>query len=142
MNLALHLLLRADAGASHAASLLSRSGYLVSRVEDDALAERLAGAPHIAGVVVDLPALPAIQFGRKLTARYGEGKIVLVVITAAVPTARKALPSALVLTPFEVEDDLISTIDLALAAHSPMSSFHSRGFSRMNASIMATQRGS
>ena len=38
------------------------------------------------------------------------------VITPAVNAVRRALPSALTLTPFEVADDLISTVDLALAA--------------------------
>jgi hypothetical protein len=115
-HLAPHLLLRADAGASHAAALLRSAGYLVSRIEEDGLAEEIAGAPHIDGVVVELPALAAIQFGRRLAARYGAGNVVVAVITPAVNTVRRALPSALTLTPLEVADDLISTVDLALAA--------------------------
>ena len=113
MHLAPHLLLRADSGASLAAALLRAAGYIVSRVEDDALAEQLAGAPHIDGVVVELPVLAAIQFGRKLTARYENA--VLLVITPAGNAVRRALPSALTLTPLETVDELISTVDLALA---------------------------
>jgi len=113
MHLAPHLLLRADAGTSRAGALLSAAGYLVSRAVDDDVAVRLAGSPHIDGVVVERPALAAIQFGRALTARYAG--IVLVVITPVPETVRRLLPSALALTPVEVADDLISTVDLALA---------------------------
>lgn len=114
-HLAPHLLLRAEPGASPAAALLRAAGYLVSRVEDDALAEQLAGAPHVDGVIVELPVLAAIQFGRKLAARYGDGNVLLLVITSAVNAVRRALPEAMTLTPFETADDLISTVDLALA---------------------------
>jgi hypothetical protein len=115
-HLAPHLLLRSDAGASHAAALLRSAGYLVSRIDQDGLAEEIAGAPHIDGVVVELPVLAAIQFGRRLTARYGAASPVVLVITPAVNAVRRALPAVLTLTPFEVADDLISTVDLALAA--------------------------
>lgn len=114
MHLAPHLLLRADAGTSRAGALLSAAGYLVSRVDDDEMAVRLAASPHIDGVVVERPTLPAIQFGRALTERYPD--IVLIVITPVVDTLRRVVPSAIALTPFDVADDLISTIDLALAA--------------------------
>jgi DNA-binding NarL/FixJ family response regulator len=117
MHFAPHLLLRADAAAaSPAAALLRAGGYIVSRVDDDALAEQLAGAAHVDGVVVELPALASIQFGRKLAARYGEGTVLLLSITPAVQTVQRAVPSALAMTPRDVADDLISTIDLALAA--------------------------
>ena len=114
MHLAPHLLLRADAGTSRAGALLSAAGYLVSRAGDDDLAVRLAGSPHIDAVVVERPALAAIQFGRALTARYPG--VVLVGITPVAETVQRLLPSALALTPVEVADDLISTVDLALAA--------------------------
>jgi hypothetical protein len=114
VHFAPHLLLRADAGTSRAGALLSAAGYLVSRVEEDELALRLAGSPHVDGVVVERPALATIQFGRALTARYAG--IVLVVITPVTESVRRLVQSALALTPFDVADDLISTIDLALAA--------------------------
>jgi len=114
-HLAPHLLLRADAAASRAAALLRAGGYIVSRMDDDALTEELAGAPHVDGVVVELPALATIHFLRKLTARYGAGSVLAVAITPAVQTLQRAVPSALALTPREVDDDLISIVDLALA---------------------------
>jgi len=116
MHLAPHLLWRTDAGTSRAAAMLRAAGYIVSKVEDDAHAEPLAGAPHVDGVVVELPVLAAIQFLRKLDARYGAGSVLAVVITPSVQAVRRAAPSAIALTPLEVEDDLISTVDLALAA--------------------------
>jgi len=116
MHLAPHLLLRTDAAASRAGALLSSAGYLVSRVDDDAMGERLAGSEHIDGVVVELPSLAAIHFVRKLNARYGAGGIVIVVIAAAPELLRRAVPSVLALTPFEIVDDLISAVDLAIAA--------------------------
>jgi len=115
-RLALHLLLRTDGGASRAAALLRAAGYLVSRIDDDGLAERLAGAPHVDAVVVELPALAAIHFGHALAARYGAGELVVLVITPAADTVRRAVPAALVLTPLDLDDDLVSTIDLALVA--------------------------
>ena len=120
MHLAPHLLLRADAAASPAGALLRAAGYIVSRVDDDALAEELAGAPHVDGGVVELPALATIQFGRKLAARYGDGNVLLVAITPTVQAVQRAIPTALALTPRAVEDDLISTVDLALAARQRM----------------------
>ncbi|HEY6138275.1 MAG TPA: hypothetical protein VI670_10975 [Thermoanaerobaculia bacterium] len=116
MHLAPHLLWRSEAGASRAAALLRAAGYIVSKVDDDAHAEPLAGAPHVDGVVVELPVLAAIQFVRKLDARYGEGSVLTVAITPSVQAVRRAAPSAIALTPLEVDDDLISTVDLALAA--------------------------
>jgi hypothetical protein len=114
-HLAPHLLLRADAAASRAAALLRAGGYIVSRMDDDALAEELAGAPHVDGIVVELPALATIHFLRKLTARYGAGSVLAVAITPAVQTLQRAVPSALALTSREIDDDLISIVDLALA---------------------------
>ena len=115
MHLAPHLLLRSDAAPSNAAILLGAAGSVVSKIDDDGVAEMLAGSPHIDGVVVELPAGPAIRFGRKLEARYGTEAPLTLMITSARDTVRRALPSVPVLTPFEVADDLISTVDLALA---------------------------
>jgi hypothetical protein len=89
---------------------------MVSKINDDAIAEQIAGAPHVDGVVVELPALAAIAVVRRIKARYGHS-VVMLVITPAAETVRRALPSTPVLRPAEVEDDLISTIDLALVAH-------------------------
>ncbi len=115
MHLAPHLLLRTD-GPSRAGALLASAGYLVSRVDDDVKGERLAGSAHIDGVIVELPTLAAIHFVRRLHARYGAGGGVVIVITPATDLVRRVVPAALAITPFEIADDLISTVDLAVAA--------------------------
>ena len=111
-----HLLLRADTGASHAATLLRTAGYMVSKVDDDATAERLAGAQHVDGMVVELPALAAIAVVRRIEAMY-QHHVVIIVISPAADTVSRLLPSARVIGPEAAEDDLISTVDLALVAH-------------------------
>lgn len=114
--LAPHLLLRTDTGASHAATLLRTAGYLVSKVDDDGTIEQIAGAPHVDGVVVELPAHAAIAIGRRIQERY-RGSIAIVVITAAIETVKRALPSARVVRPNDADDDLVSMVDLTLVAH-------------------------
>jgi len=111
-----HLLLRADAGASHTAALLRSAGYMVSKINDDEVLEQIAGAQHVDGVVIELPELAAIAVARRIEARYGRN-VVMLVITPSAETVRRALPFTLVLRPAEIDDDLISTIDLALVAH-------------------------
>lgn len=111
-----HLLLRTDTGASHVATLLRTAGYMVSKVNDDATVERISGAPHVDGVVVDLPALAAIALVRRMNALHRRD-VVLVVISAAPASVRRALPSVRVIRPEEVDDDLVSAVDLALVAH-------------------------
>jgi CheY-like chemotaxis protein len=108
-----HLLLRSP-GPCRAAQLLSSGGYVVSKVED-ALALRLAGAPHIDGTVIHLPVLDTIRLGRALETRYGAASLVIVAITASADAVRRALPFARVLTPPDVEHDLVSAVDLAIA---------------------------
>jgi hypothetical protein len=111
-----HLLLRADTGASHVATLLRTAGYMVSKVNDDATVERISGAPHVDGVVVELPALAAIALVRRMKALHHRD-VVLVVISTAPASVRRALPSVRVIRPEEVDDDLVSAVDLALVAH-------------------------
>jgi hypothetical protein len=114
LQLAPHLLLRADTGASHSATLLRGAGYIVSKINHDTLAERITGAPEIDGVVVELPALAAIAAVRRIEAY--RRNAVIVVVTPEVDAVRRALPSAKVIRPGEVDDDLVSTVDLALVA--------------------------
>jgi hypothetical protein len=109
-----HLLLR-SLGPSRAAELLSSGGYLVSKV-DHALALRLAGAPHIDATIIHLPVLDTIRLGRALETRHGAANLVIVAISPSADAVRRALPLARVLTPRDVEDDLVSTVDLAIAA--------------------------
>ena len=111
-----HLLLRTDAGMSHTATLLRTAGYMVSRVNDDAIVEQLAGAPHVDGVVVDLPAMAAIAVARRIDTRYGQ-RVAMLIITPQAETIRRAMPLTPVLKPSEVDDDLISKVDLSLVAH-------------------------
>jgi hypothetical protein len=110
-----HLLLRADPGASHVATLLGTAGYMVSKIIDDATMERISGAPNVDGVVIDLPVLAAIALVRRIEALHGQD-VVIIVIAAAVETIRRALPSVRVIRPEEIDDDLVSTVDLALIA--------------------------
>jgi len=109
-----HLLLRADAGASRTAALLRTAGYIVSKVNDDAILEQIVGAPHVDGVVVELPAMAAIAVTRRIEARYGRN-VAMVIVTSSADAVRRALPSTPVLRLTDIDDDLISTIDLALA---------------------------
>jgi response regulator RpfG family c-di-GMP phosphodiesterase len=111
-----HLLLRTDAGASHTAALLRTAGYMVSRIDDDAIVEQLAGAAHVDGVVVELPAMAAIAIARRIDARYGQ-RVAMLIITSSADTVRRAMPSTPVLKPAEVDDDLVSMVDLSLVAH-------------------------
>ena len=111
-----HLLFRADPGASPAAALLRSAGYMVSKIDDDDLVEQIAGDDHVDALIIELPALAAIAVGRRIEARYGHSLVVLV-ITQAPDAVRRSLPSAHTIRPSDVEDDLISTIDLALVAH-------------------------
>jgi response regulator RpfG family c-di-GMP phosphodiesterase len=111
-----HLLLRADAGGSNASALLRNAGYQVTNISNDVVAERTAGVPEVDGVIVELPAIAAIAVARRIEARYGH-KVVVLVITPAVEAVHRVLPSTPVVSPAEVDDDLISTIDLALVDH-------------------------
>jgi len=98
------------------ATLLRSGGYMVSKINDDATVERISGAQHVDGVVVELPALAAITLVRRMKA-LPQRDVVLVVISAAPASVRRALPSVRVIGPEEVDDDLVSAVDLALVAH-------------------------
>ena len=110
-----HLLLRTDRSVSQPAELLCAAGYMVSKIDDDAVVETLAGEPHVDGVVLDLPVLRAIALGRRIEGRYG-GNVVQLIIASPAETVRRALPSVSVLPAALIGDDLVSGIDLALVA--------------------------
>src|SRR3954452_8538499 len=110
-----HLLLRTDRAVSHAAEVLRSAGYMVSKIDDDAVVETLAGEPHVDGVVVELPVLRAIALARRIDARYGSD-IVLVIIASPAETVRRALASVPALSPAVIGDDLVSAVDLAFVA--------------------------
>jgi hypothetical protein len=110
-----HLLLHTKKRPSPAAALLRDAGYVVSMIDSDESSNRSADDPDVDGVVFDVPAVGAIGAVRKITSRYGSA-VALLVITQAADAVRRALPSIRVMKPSEVSDDLISTIDLALAA--------------------------
>jgi hypothetical protein len=112
-ELAPHLLLFADSGASHAAMLLRTAGYMISKV-DLADAERTACAPDVDGIVVQLPAIPAIAVVRRIESYRRDTGIV--VITTESETVKRVLPSAHVIQLDDLDDDLVSMVDLALAA--------------------------
>jgi imidazole glycerol phosphate synthase subunit HisF len=92
--------------------LLRAAGYLVTSVGHDCANELFADAD---GVVVELPALTTIATVRKIESRFGRDLVV--VITPAVDAMRRVLPSARVVRSSDIDDDLVSTIDLALAAN-------------------------
>jgi hypothetical protein len=62
-----------------------------------------------------LPALRAIALARRIQVRY-RGRVVMLIIASPAETVRRALVSVPVLSPAQMGDDLISAIDLALAA--------------------------
>jgi hypothetical protein len=111
-----HLLLRTEPGTSHTAALLRTAGYMVSKINDDAIVEQLAGAAHVDGVVVELPALAAITVARRIDVRYSQ-RVAMLIITSSADTVRRAMPSTPVLKASDVDDDLVSKIDLSLVAH-------------------------
>lgn len=113
-----HLLLHTDHRPSQAGMLLRNAGYVVSMVGDDDPTDLNVDDPDVDGLVVDVRALGAIAVVRKITARSRPGVVVLV-ITHAPDAMRLALPSIRVIKSSDVGDDLISTIDLALASHQP-----------------------
>ncbi len=108
-----HLLLRTDNGTSRAAELLRTAGYMVSKVNDDGILELIADAPHVDGVVVELPAMAAIAAARRIQAQ-SIRSVAMVIITSSAEAVRRALPSLPVLRSAEIDDDLISTVDRAL----------------------------
>jgi len=116
MSLVPHLLLRTEGRTSRTAALLRTAGYMVSRVDDDDIVEQIAGAPHVDGVVVELPAMAAIAVARRLEVRYSH-RVAVLIITPSPETVRRAMPSMPVLKATDIDDDLISKIDLSLVAH-------------------------
>jgi len=110
-----HLLLRTDAGASHTAALLRTAGYMVSKITDDIIVEQLAGAPHVDVVVVELAALASIAVARRIEARFGQ-RVAMIIITSSAEAVRRVMPSTPVLKPTEIDDDLVSLVDLTLVA--------------------------
>ncbi len=103
-----HLLLLADREAPRTATLLRAAGYAVSAINHPAMVE-----PLDVGVVVELPALAAISIVRRIEARRRD--VPILVISAEAESLRRALPSVRVIRPDDVDDDLVSAVDLALA---------------------------
>lgn len=110
-----HLLLRTDRAVSPAAEMLRAAGYMISKIDDDAVVETLAGEPHVDAVVLELPALRAIALARRIETTYGRN-VVLLIIASPAETVRRALLSATVLSAAQIGDDLVSGMDLALAS--------------------------
>jgi hypothetical protein len=95
--------------------MLRSAGYMVGKIDDDAIIETLAGASHVDGVVVELPVLRAVALARRIEVRYGRS-IVMVIISSPVETVRRALAAVPVVSPAAIADDLVSAVDLALVA--------------------------
>jgi hypothetical protein len=109
-QLAPQLLLLTDAGAPRTATLLRAAGYAVNAIRRSTTAEPLGD-----GVVVELPALAAISIVRRIEARRSD--LPIIVISADSESLQRALPSVRVIRPDQVDDDLVSAVDLALAAN-------------------------
>ena len=93
-----HLLLRANPDTpSEIAIALRDANYLVSRVDDDALACALVGFEHIDGVIVDLPPLDAANFSRKLA------------------SAPRRVPAVVVSSAHADHAEIVSYVDLLMA---------------------------
>ena len=95
--------------------MLRSAGYMVSKIDDDTILETLAGASHVDCVVVELPALRAIALARRIQTQH-DRNVVMLIIASPAETVRRSLISVPVLSPAQIGDDLISGIDLALAA--------------------------
>jgi hypothetical protein len=108
-QLAPQLLLLSDCGAPRTAALLRAAGYAVNALNHPAMGTALGD-----GVVIELPALTAISIVRKIEARRSD--LPIVVISAEFESLQRALPSVRVIRLEEVDDDLVSAVDLALAA--------------------------
>jgi hypothetical protein len=102
------LLLLADRSASRTATLLRAAGYAVSVVNHPAMVDTFDD-----GVIVELPALAAIGIVRRIEARRCDIPIVL--ISAEGESVKRALPSVRVIAPEDIDDDLVSAVDLTLA---------------------------
>jgi CO dehydrogenase/acetyl-CoA synthase gamma subunit (corrinoid Fe-S protein) len=87
---------------------------MISKINDDSILEEIAGAPHVDGVIIELTAMASIALARRIEATASHS-VAMVIITAPAEVVRRALPSIAVLRPTEIDDDLISTVDLALA---------------------------
>jgi CheY-like chemotaxis protein len=106
-----HLRLLADHNAPRTAMLLRAAGYAVSTINHAAMAEP---EPLDDGLIVELPALATISIVRRIAARRRD--VPIVVISADAESVRRALPWVRVIRPEDVDDDLVSAVDLALAA--------------------------
>lgn len=89
---------------------------MVSRIDDDTIAVEIAGSSHVDGLIVELPALAAINFVRRIEARHDQNVAVLVV-TQSVDALRRTLPHVRTIKAFQIQDDLTSAVDLMLVAH-------------------------
>jgi hypothetical protein len=103
-----HLLLLADHGAARTATLLRAGGYAVSTINHPSMVE-----PFDDGVIIQLPALAAISMVRRIEVR--RRGVPIIVIAAEVESMKRALPWLPVIAPEDIEHDLVSAIDLALA---------------------------
>jgi CheY-like chemotaxis protein len=105
-----HLLLLDDQTGSRTAALLRGAGYAVSAINHPAMAQPLDD-----GVIVELPVHAAISVVRRIEARRHD--VPIIVISAERELVRRALPSVCVVDPKSIDDDLVSAVDLAIAAH-------------------------
>jgi response regulator RpfG family c-di-GMP phosphodiesterase len=107
-----HLLLRTDAAASAAATVLRCAGYVVTKIGSDDAAERLAAAAHIDAIVVDLPLMQAIALARRST----HIDVPMLFMTGAPESLGKIGGDVATLHTRDA-DDLVCAVDLLIASH-------------------------
>jgi hypothetical protein len=113
MQLYPHVLFRTDAAASPAVTTLRCAGYVVTKVRNDDDAVRLVRASNVDAIVVELPLLQAVSAAR----RTGLTGVPMLFLTAAPKSLCNVAGSVATLFPRQVDDDLVTTVDLLLASH-------------------------
>ncbi|MEO8036927.1 MAG: hypothetical protein ABI837_21035 [Acidobacteriota bacterium] len=109
-----HLLFRTETSNSPLAVALLHAGYVISRAVNDESGTRAASFEHIDAVIVDLPAVQAINFVRGLRWS-GHANPAMLIATASPDVLRRACPEVDVLDIRHPDADVVSATDLMLA---------------------------
>ena len=110
-----HLLLHSEVRMSNAAIILRNAGYIVTKIVDEDSAFRLAVSPHVDGIIVELPAFRAVAFTRRLL-EISHGDVPILAISPT-PEQIQRLAGVNVLHLAAIDDDLVSAVDIMIAAH-------------------------
>jgi hypothetical protein len=113
MQLYPQILFRTDADASPAAAALRCAGYVVTKVRSDDDAERLVRGSHVEAMVIELSLAQAISTARRETL----AEVPKLFLTAAPARLWGVAGAVATLHPHDVEDDLVSKVDLLIASN-------------------------